>query len=92
MSIMLVYIKLLKYLKKTDGWQEYSSTTNDVVKIVIRETGKNSAGRDKYGDVPGCSDVVIRINGNEAKVVNKKHEDSSQKGQNCSVCKKKLTW
>lgn len=73
--------------RDSDGWQS-RSYSSDMVKIIIKETGTNKGTTD----LPGDSDVVIRINSGEAKVINKYHEDSSKKGMKCSVCGKVLTW
>jgi len=73
--------------KNSDGWQSRSYSC-DTVKIIIKETGNNQG----TPDLPGDSDVVIRINSSEAKVFGKNHEDSAYKGKRCSTCGKTLSW
>lgn len=75
----------------SQGWLEKSYAC-DMVKLIIRE---GSGG----GDMPGDSDVVIRINSSQAKVFGKWCEgqkkatdDISKKNQKCSVCGKTLIW
>jgi len=62
--------------KNSDGWQSRSYSC-DTVKIIIKETGNNQG----TPDLPGDSDVVIRINSSEAKVFGKNHEDSAIRGK-----------
>jgi len=73
--------------RNSDGWQSRSYSC-DTVKIIIRETGNNQGTTD----LPGDSDVVIRINSSEVKVFGKNHEDSAYKGKKCSTCGKILSW
>lgn len=71
-----------------EGWQT-AACGGGMATITIRETG-GSPGKDSQGDIPGDSDVVIRVSND--KVSNLKHEDSAKKGTTCPVCKKKLIW
>lgn len=73
--------------RNSDGWQS-RSYSSDMVKIIIKETGTNKGTTD----LPGDSDVVIRINSGEARVISKYNEDGSKKGTKCSVCGKSLIW
>lgn len=78
--------------KNTDGWQSTLCTV-PTVRITVQETGTNKPSKDSNGvDIPGCSDLVIRVS-NSYEVENIKGEDTKKwKGKNCTVCKTKIEW
>lgn len=69
-----------------DGWFAYPSRMDGTeVQVVLRETGG-----DPLPDIPGDSDVVVRVlNG---RVRAQLHADGDQRGKTCDRCNSQLQW
>ena len=77
-----------KYVfSKEDGWQTYPHDVSwQIVTIILREAGTGVPA----GDQPGCSDVVVRIEG--AAILSPHHTDVGGPGVRCEVCNAALDW
>lgn len=78
-----------KYVfRKEQGWQTYPHEVGgQVVTVILRETGTNVPD----GDLPGCSDVVVRID-NAAIFAPNGAEVGAPHGARCPVCGAVLDW
>lgn len=79
-----------KYVfRKEQGWQTYPhAVAGQVVTVILRETG---AGAVSEWDLPGCSDVVVRID-NAAIFAPDGAEVGAPLGARCPVCGAVLDW
>ena len=77
-----------KYVfRKEDGWQTYPRAVGgEIVTITLREAG----GDTPTWELPGCSDVVVRIE--HAAILSPYHNDLGGPHVSCEVCGAVLDW
>ncbi len=77
-----------KYVfSREQGWQTYPHAVGgQVVTVILRETGTNVTD----GDLPGCSDVVVRIA--DAAIFAPNGAELGVPGVRCPVCGAVLDW
>ncbi|HUK86617.1 MAG TPA: hypothetical protein VLT85_03055 [Terriglobales bacterium] len=70
----------------SDGWIAYPGSLDGTqVQVVLRETGG-----DPLPEIPGDSDVVVRVLNGRVKV--QLHADNELRGQKCDRCEAQLDW
>ena len=73
--------------RKEDGWQAYPRAVGgEIVTITLRE----AAGGPASWELPGCSDVVVRVE--NAAILSPYHNDLGGPHVACEVCGAALDW
>ena len=73
--------------RKEHGWQTYPHDVGwQIITVILRETGDNVDA----GGLPGCSDVVVRIE--NAAILSGHHTDTGGPRVRCEVCGATLDW